>query len=691
MPHLLHGPAEQRCTRGPARALIPQEVPSMLEQLRQNSRSLIIWVLFGIIIVSFIVTFGSQADVNMAGCGGGSSSYAMVVDDQDVSVHSWRFGMATMRAGADKAQRAQRILDSLLKREILAQAARDAGFRVTTDMATDLIRNGEFLVMGMPVDGKGIYYRNGYFDYSLLQAQVNAMGLPSIDQFIAEQQRELEAEMMRDLLLRGAVASPEEARARYVYESTTAIADVVQLRASEYQRKITLSPEQIDRYRQEHESEVRAKYDADAALYKGRGKEVKIRHIFVERKQPATIRHGETDGGTPPEDTDPGLQIARQARERILAGADFGQVASEVSEEERSKSRGGSLGWRSQENPGLGVRELADAVKTLEVGAVSEVITSTRGYHVLKLDEMREGDLSYEQVAGEIAEQMAVQAYAKAAARRDAQRALERAKAALAEGKKLEDVFKRQQPPPSGFESLPPEIQEQLRQQMEKQGSLTPASFDGPDRPAEASWQGGAQPAVPGDQPAPAPAAAGQGDQAGQAGAPAAGAPAEGAAVTATGAPAASAEPAAEPVGEDIPVPEGLVEPEVRRVGPFTRDAEGLILGVGKSEELMKLIFTELEDNQLTDEVYEVSESFVFVQLVSRQDPNLEDFQKDQLDRTQLLGMERGYGELQTWLQSRCKALVEGKQIGINRELMNQLATEREGEEFTYQPNCAGL
>jgi peptidyl-prolyl cis-trans isomerase D len=652
----------------------------MLETLRQNSRSLIIWVLFGIIIVSFVVTFGSQADVSMAGCGGSSSTQAMVVDDQDVSVHSWRFGMSMLRAGSAKAQRAQRVLDSLLQREILAQAARESGFHVTADMATEMIRDGEFLIFGMPVDGKGVYYRNGYFDYSLLQAQINAMGLPSVDQFIAEQQRELEAEMMRDLLLRGAVASPEEARARYVYESTTATVEVVQLRASEYQRKITLSPAEIDRYRQQHESEVRAKYDADAALYKGRGKEVKLRHLFVERKQPAMIRHGEPDAGTPQADTDPGLQIARQARERILAGADFGQVASEVSEEERSKSRGGSLGWRSQENPGLGVRELAEAVKTLEAGAVSEVLTSTRGYHILKVDEMREGDLSYEQVSPEIAEQMAVQAYARAAARRDAQRALERARVALGEGKKLEDVFKRQQPPPSGFENLPPEIQEQLRMQMEKQGSLMPASFDGPDRPAEASWQGGEQPAVPGDQPGPAPAAAGQ---AGQAGAPAAGAPAEAAATTAT--------EAAEPADEDIPVPAGLVEPEVRRVGPFTRDAEGLILGVGKSEELMKVIFTELEVNALTDQVYEVSESFVFVQLVSREEPNLENFQKDQLDRTQLLGMERGYGELQTWLRSRCEALVEDKKVGINRELMTQLATEREGEEFAYQPNCAGL
>jgi len=221
---------------------------------------------------------------------------------------------------------------------------------------------------------------------------------------------------------------------------------------------------------------------------------------------------------------------------------------------------------------------------------------------------------------------------------------------------------------------------------MEKQqGSIT---FDGPDRPTEASWQGGERPAAPGDQPGPAPAAG----QAGQAGAPAPAAPAEGT-VTTTASGEGVATTMAEPAGagEDIPVAADLVQPEVRSVGPFTRDAEGLIVGVGKSEELMKVIFTQLEANELTDQVYEVSESFVFVQLLSRQEPNLATFQEDQLDRTQLLGMERGFGELQTWLRSRCEALVEDRQIGINRDLMNQLATEREGEEFTYQPNCAGM
>jgi peptidyl-prolyl cis-trans isomerase D len=659
----------------------------MLEQLRQNSRSLIIWVLFIIIIATFVFTFGSQADVSTSSCSGAStSSHIMDVNDRPVSVHSWRFGMTALRGGSSKVLRSQRVLDALLQRELLAQAGEEVGFRVTSDMATEAIRDGKFMVLGMPVDGKNMYYRDGFFDYDLLLAQVNAMGLPSVDQFIAEQQRELQAEVMRDLLLRGSVASPEEARTRYIYENTTATVDVVQFRPFEYQRKISLTPEQIDRYRQAHESEVRAKYDADAALYKSRGKELKIRQIHIARKQPAVLKPegaeaGAEAGATPaqPEADDPGLIAARQAREKLVAGADFAQLAREISEDDRSKDRGGNLGWRSAENPGLGARELAEAVKTLQVGSISEVITTTRGYHILQIEDTREGDLSYEQVARDLAEQMAVEHYAKAAARRDAHAALERARAALAEGKKLDDLFERQeQQQQPGLDSLPPEILEQLQ----KQGSVT---FDGPSKPAEASWQGAQQTGAPGDQPTAAPAA----------GEPAAATDTAG--VTATGAtdPATTAATdtvatTAAPV-EDVPVPADLVKPQVRSVGPFTRDPEGMILGVGKSEELMNAIFSKLEVNELTAQVYEVSDTFVFLQLVARQEPNLEEFQKDQLERTQLLGLERGYGDLRSWVQARCESVVGAGEIVPNRELLNQIATETEGEEFTYQPNCAGL
>ena len=100
----------------------------MLEQLRRNSRSFIIWILFLIIIAAFVLTFGSQGNVQFDGCGGAGSSFVMEVDGTEVPVDSYRYGMRTYNTGGSEEEQTQFVLDKLLEREILAQAASASGF-----------------------------------------------------------------------------------------------------------------------------------------------------------------------------------------------------------------------------------------------------------------------------------------------------------------------------------------------------------------------------------------------------------------------------------------------------------------------------------------------------------------------------------------------------------------------------------
>jgi len=650
----------------------------MLEQLRQNSRSFLIWILFGIIIAAFVFTFGTQSDVSFS-CTGPSADYAMTVDDEEVGIPALRYGLNTIgRSGQSKAQRAQFALDGLLKREILAQASAEAGFHVSNEMAQIAIREGDIYVLTMPVDGKSLYFDSGYFDDERLKAWVNGMGLSSLGQFIEEQQRELEAQNMLELIRSAAVSTPEEARARFIYENTKATLAVVQFRPGDYIRKIVLTPADTQKYLDDNRAEVQAKYDADAALYKGRGKEVQIRQIFFARQKPAVLRPGqEASEPAAGEEEDPALVAARQARERIVGGADFAAVASELSEDERTKAKGGYLGWRSQENPGLGARELADGIKELGAGEVSEVISVPRGFYVFKIEGVREGDLSFDQVALELAEQMAVESYAKLAAQRDAEEALAKAKAvSTGEGSAIEQLYpmqQQQQQQQMNLQDLPPEILEQLN----RRGSL---DVLGPDRPAEATWQGGAQPAVPGDQPRATTT---------RAAAPGAVQATATAQATATGDAEAGPAPALSTI--EVPVPRDLVTPQARSVGPLPRDPDGMIMGVGKSEELMKAIFTSMEPGKVADQVYEVSDTFAVVELKKLDEPDLESFEKDARMRTQILASQRGIIELNSWLQSRCEALVAEQKIRLNLEFLNQVATDNEGDEFSYSPNCASM
>ena len=53
---------------------------------------------------------------------------------------------------------------------------------------------------------------------------------------------------MSQLVRSAAVAAPEEARSRYVYENTKATLSVVQFRPSDYRSRIVLSSEDLARY-----------------------------------------------------------------------------------------------------------------------------------------------------------------------------------------------------------------------------------------------------------------------------------------------------------------------------------------------------------------------------------------------------------------------------------------------------------
>jgi hypothetical protein len=106
----------------------------MLEQLRRNSRSFIIWILFGIIIAVFIISFGPQASPDSLGCGQ-SKQLALEVNGEEVSLNSWRFAMNApfLRGGGagQQTMRRQLAVDLLVMRELLAQAAEAQGFRIS--------------------------------------------------------------------------------------------------------------------------------------------------------------------------------------------------------------------------------------------------------------------------------------------------------------------------------------------------------------------------------------------------------------------------------------------------------------------------------------------------------------------------------------------------------------------------------
>jgi peptidyl-prolyl cis-trans isomerase C len=101
--------------------------------------------------------------------------------------------------------------------------------------------------------------------------------------------------------------------------------------------------------------------------------QVSASHILFD---PA--KHGGSDGA---------LKLAKETRAKIVAGADFGKLAAELSDDEAAKKDGGQLGWFGQKKMDPAFTKAA--FDLANVGDVSEPVQSSFGWHLIRLDGRR--------------------------------------------------------------------------------------------------------------------------------------------------------------------------------------------------------------------------------------------------------------------------------------------------------------
>ncbi|MCU0303895.1 MAG: peptidylprolyl isomerase [Thermoanaerobaculales bacterium] len=123
------------------------------------------------------------------------------------------------------------------------------------------------------------------------------------------------------------------------------------------------------------DDEVAAFYEANQEMFRGPDR-IHARHILFLVAPDASAEQREA-----------AQRRAEAARQRALAGEDFAALAVELSEGPDAE-RGGDLGFTAR---GQMVEEFDDAVWQLEPGAISDVVSSRRGYHVIRVEEIRAG------------------------------------------------------------------------------------------------------------------------------------------------------------------------------------------------------------------------------------------------------------------------------------------------------------
>lgn len=389
----------------------------MLDKLRDSSRSFGTYLIFGVIILVFVVYFGPGGQ-SCGDIGAGSSiAWAAKVDGEEISLRDFRSEyenlyrqyQAQMGDRFDPAMAQQMgirssAIDRLVTRKLLIREAKRMGIATTDEEVAKTIRE------------QPAFQKNGHFDFETYRTALRNWRGISPARFEAELRDDLLVGKVLNQLRLSAKVTEDEVEAAYLRENDRASIAFVRVVPRELEKEVEVSDEDVKTFLDSEDGKKRVadQYEAQEWKYKT-PKRVRAQHILVK-----------VDENAPEDEVKKAEEKILAARKEIEGGADFGEVARRVSEDEATREKGGDLGLFG---PGSMVKPFEDAAMALEVGQVSEPVRTRFGFHLIKVNEIQPPtEKKLEEVQGEIAREILAKDRTRDVARARAEAILEEAK-----------------------------------------------------------------------------------------------------------------------------------------------------------------------------------------------------------------------------------------------------------------------
>ena len=357
----------------------------MMDNLRTAANSVVIKVIFGLIIVSFILTGVSGYLI------GGSNNFAAKVNGQEIGRAQFENAVASERnrmqqqLGDQFSELAanenyiktmrQQVLNRLIDEALLDQYAKDLGLGISDEQ----VRNAIFATPAFQSEGK--------FDNTRYSALINQMGM-NPDQYAQALRNQLTTQQLINAVAGTDFMLPGEtdqlaalvSQQRLVREATI---DVNALAA-----KQQVSDQEIASYYEQNKAQFvapeqfRVSYiKLDAAAMSQNVSDDEIQSYYDQHQdqftQPQRERYSVIQTKTEAD--------AKAVLDALNNGGDFAALAKEKSTDIISARNGGDMGW-------LEASTLPDELKNAglkEKGQLSGVIKSSVGFLVARLDDVQ--------------------------------------------------------------------------------------------------------------------------------------------------------------------------------------------------------------------------------------------------------------------------------------------------------------
>jgi peptidyl-prolyl cis-trans isomerase D len=364
----------------------------MLEKIREGSQGIIAKTILGLVILTFALAgvgsyLSTPAETNVAEVNGEKISredFEQAFQNERARMQQ-QFGEMYAALAADSAYMSNfrsEVLEKLIDERLQKQLAANMGLRVSDEQVRKTIRGmSEF-----QIDGQ---FNNDRYIALLRQAGYQP------DQF-----RELIREQLsRNQLLVGLVGSEfatgKEMQMLLKLQQQQRDISYVRFNAADYADKVELTEQMLQDYytmnlsqfeteqkvaveyieisaatlasaERASDAEIEAYYQANKARYTTEARR-QVAHIMLESE----------------EDNNDIKAQAEQMLQELSAGADFAEMAKKKSADTFSAENGGILDWLKVGDMDADFERAAFALA--DVGAISPVVKSSYGYHIIKL------------------------------------------------------------------------------------------------------------------------------------------------------------------------------------------------------------------------------------------------------------------------------------------------------------------
>ncbi|MBR9908136.1 MAG: peptidylprolyl isomerase [Gammaproteobacteria bacterium] len=384
----------------------------MLDRIREGSQSIVIKALLVLIALTFALAgiggyITNQPEPAVAKVNG--EEITRVEFDRAVENERARQQQqlgdfyATLAADPAFNQRLRsQVLNDLVNQKVVELYARDAGLRVSDEQVKAAIRN----IAAFQVAGQ--------FDNQTYQMTLNGLGYTP-DGFAELMRRDLARTQLLQAIVETQFALPTEASAVQQLLNQQRSGAYATFELANYLSTVEVTDEEIAQWYDANQSrfnvpeQVKVEFvalDADTLAESIEIDETAVREWFEQNRAgyetPDRYRfsHILIEG-----DDEAARAEAQEVLTKLTEGADFAELAAEYSDDIFTAETGGDLEFLEK---GLMDPEFDEAAFALqEVGDISGVVSTSFGYHVIKLTDIEKGSsTSYEEVRDEIVSEM---------------------------------------------------------------------------------------------------------------------------------------------------------------------------------------------------------------------------------------------------------------------------------------------